>query len=146
MSEPAPEPGAQSGPFPFHVTREAIRAYADAVNECWPIHHDHEAARRAGFRDLVAPPMFASVYTRVAVSDALLDVDQGIWMATILHRGQKLEWGEPVCAGDRVETVARVANVRSGMARSIYVIESTSENQQAREVSRGVWTYAVTNL
>ena len=50
--------------FEYEVGREKIREYANAVGETNPIHHDREAAQAAGFRDVVAPPMFAVVYSR----------------------------------------------------------------------------------
>ena len=43
----------------YAVGREKIREYASAVGETNPLHHDLEAARAAGYADLVAPPMFA---------------------------------------------------------------------------------------
>ena len=47
-------------PASFEVEAERITQYADAVGEPSPVHRDADAARAAGFRDVVAPPMFAS--------------------------------------------------------------------------------------
>ena len=46
---------------------ERIREYADAIGADNPVHHDPDAARAAGFRDVVAPPMFCVVYRRPAM-------------------------------------------------------------------------------
>ena len=46
----------------YAVGREKIKEYARAAGETNPIHLDHEAARAAGYADVVAPPMFAVVY------------------------------------------------------------------------------------
>jgi hypothetical protein len=46
----------------LRVGREKVREYAHAVGETNPLPLDVEAARAAGYRDLVAPPMFAVVY------------------------------------------------------------------------------------
>jgi acyl dehydratase len=43
------------------ATRESIRHFAVAIGAMAAIHHDVEAARAAGFRDLVAPPFYFSV-------------------------------------------------------------------------------------
>ena len=51
-------------PVRYAVGREKIREYARAVGETNPVHLDVEAARAAGYADLVAPPMFAVVYAR----------------------------------------------------------------------------------
>ena len=53
--------------FEYEVGREKIREYAHAVGEANPVHLDPEAARAAGFRDVVAPPMFCVVYSAGAM-------------------------------------------------------------------------------
>ena len=59
--------GKHYDPVTYAVGREKIREYAAAVGETNPLHHDLEAARAAGYGDLVAPPMFAVVYAGRAV-------------------------------------------------------------------------------
>src|SRR5215208_7346127 len=65
--------GKTYGPITYAVGREKIREYAHAVGETNPLHLDLEAARAAGHRDLVAPPMFAVVYTSPAIATAFFD-------------------------------------------------------------------------
>src|SRR5207244_1903252 len=84
----------------FEVEAERIDRYADAVGEGNPVHHDAEAAKAAGFRDLVAPPMFCVVYSAPAMGPAILDPEVGINLPAMVHGSQEFEWGEPVCAGD----------------------------------------------
>ena len=50
-------------PVLYAVGREKIKEYARAVGETNPVHLDVEAARAAGYADVVAPPMFAVVYS-----------------------------------------------------------------------------------
>ena len=50
-------------PFAYEVGKEKIAEYARAIGAENPVHFDREAAREAGFRDVVAPPMFAVVYS-----------------------------------------------------------------------------------
>ena len=52
---------------------DRIRQYAEAVHEDNPVYHDADAAKEAGFRDLVAPPMFAVVYSAPAMGPAIFD-------------------------------------------------------------------------
>ena len=40
----------------YAVGREKIREFARAVHAENPLHHDVEAARAAGYADLIAPP------------------------------------------------------------------------------------------
>src|ERR687885_2277917 len=92
--------------FTYEVGLEKIREYANAVGESERVHHDRDAAREAGFRDVVAPPMFAVVYSAGAMAPAILDPEVGIDLTRMLHGSQEFVWGEPVVAGDRVETTA----------------------------------------
>ena len=132
--------GKRYPPFEYQVGREKIREYANAVGELGPIHHDREAAHSAGFRDVVAPPMFCVVYSAGAMAPAVLDPELGIDLARLLHGGQEFVWGEPVCAGDELETNVSVKEIYEKGSNAFYVFESVSTNQDRREVVRGTWT------
>ena len=132
--------GKEYAPVTYEVGAEKIREYANAVGETNPVHHDREAARTAGFRDLVAPPMFCVIYAGRAIGPAVFDPQVGINYATMVHGGQEFVWGEPVCAGDAITTVARVAEISEKGGNGFYVFESVSTNQDGVEVVRGTWT------
>jgi acyl dehydratase len=127
----------------YEVGLEKIREYANAVGQAEPVHHDREAARAAGFRDVVAPPMFAVVYSAAAMGPAILDPDVGINFAAMVHGGQEFVWGEPVCAGDEITTRASVGEIYEKDGRGFYVFESVSTNQDGDEVVRATWTNIV---
>lgn len=127
----------------YEVGAEKIREYADAVGESGDVHHDREAARVAGFRDVVAPPMFVVVYSARAMAPGIFDPEVGINFATMVHGGQEFVWGEPVCAGDTIKTTARVADISEKDGKGFYVFESVSTNQDGQEVVRGTWTNIV---
>ncbi|HEY4823749.1 MAG TPA: MaoC family dehydratase N-terminal domain-containing protein, partial [Solirubrobacteraceae bacterium] len=59
--------GKKYQPVVYAVGREKIKEYSLAVGETNPLHLDVAAARAAGFADVVAPPMFAVVYSAPAV-------------------------------------------------------------------------------
>jgi acyl dehydratase len=130
-------------PFTYEVGLEKIREYANAVGETERVHHDREAAKEAGFRDVVAPPMFAVVYSAGAMAPAILDPELGINLARMLHGSQEFVWGEPVVAGDVIETTAEVKDLYEKDGREFYVFESVSRNQDGDEVVRGTWTNIV---
>ena len=98
-------------PLEYEVGREKIREYANAVGEHNPVYHDREAAKAAGFRDVVAPPMFAVVYSAAAVAPGVLDPEVGINFASMVHGGQEFVWGEPVCSGDTITTQATLEDI-----------------------------------
>jgi acyl dehydratase len=130
-------------PFTYEVGLEKIREYANAVGEGARVHQDRETAKEAGFRDVVAPPMFAVVYSAGAMAPAILDPELGINLARMLHGSQEFVWGEPVCAGDVIETAAEVKDLYEKDGREFYVFESVSRNQDGQEVVRGTWTNIV---
>jgi acyl dehydratase len=129
-------------PATFEVEAERIRKYADAVHEDNPVYHDAGAAKAAGFRDLVAPPMFAVVYSAPAMGPPIYEVI-GEALPRMVHGGQEFVWGEPVCAGDTITTATTVEDVYDRDGMSFYVFESRSTNQDGQEVVRGTWTNIV---
>jgi hypothetical protein len=82
--------GKQWPPVTYEVGLEKIREYARAVGETNPVHLDREAALAAGFRDVVAPPMFCVVYSAPAMGPAVLDPEVGINLAAMVH-GKSLQ-------------------------------------------------------
>jgi acyl dehydratase len=71
----------------YAVGREKVREYAWAVGETNPLYVDVEAARAAGYADVVAPPMFAVVYAGRSITPALFDPEVGIDFPNMLHAG-----------------------------------------------------------
>jgi acyl dehydratase len=127
----------------FEVEGTRIDQYANAVGETNPVYHEAEAARAAGFRDQVAPPMFCVVYSAPAMGPAIIDPEVGINLATMVHGGQAFEWGEPVCAGDQITTVGTCREIYEKDGKGFYVFESVSTNQDGAETVRGTWTNIV---
>lgn len=135
--------GKEYAPFEYEVGREKIREYANVVGESNPVHHDPEAARAAGFRGVVAPPMFCVVYSAGAMGPAILDPETGINLMMMVHGGQEFEWGAPVCAGDTITTTARLRDVSEKNGMTFYVFESESKNQDGETTVKGTWTNIV---
>src|SRR5689334_15532996 len=130
-------------PTLYAVGREKIKEYAFAVGETNPLHLDHEAARAAGYADVVAPPMFAVVFSSRAVGPALLDPEVGLNFAMMVHGGQEFTWGPLVVAGDEITTTAAVKDISERGPMELYVFETVSENQRGETVARGTWTNIV---
>ncbi len=135
--------GRSFPPSTYEVGAEKVREYAWAIGEQSAVHHDREAARAAGFRDLVAPPMFAVVYSARALFAALTDPAVGMDFARMVHGGQEFAWGEPVCSGDTITTTASLKDHFTKGANEFFVFETVSENQDGAEVVRGTWTNIV---
>ena len=130
-------------PFEYEVGREKIREYSYAIGASNPVHFEREAAEAEGFRDVVAPPMFAVVYSAGSVGPGVLDPDLGINLMLMLHGSQEFVWGEPVCAGDTITTETTFKDHREEDGRTYFVFESVSKNQDGDEVVRATWTNIV---
>ena len=127
----------------YAVGREKVREFANAVGETNPVHLDVEAARAAGYADVVAPPMFAVVYSAPAMAPAVLDPEVGINLAMMVHGGQEFAWGQPVVAGDEITTRASVKDISERGGKGFYVFETVSTNQDGDTVATGTWTNIV---
>ena len=130
-------------PVEYAVGRAKIGEFVDVIGERHAVFRSVDAAREAGFRDVVAPPMFAVVYAGAAVRPAIFDPAAEIDTARMLHVAQRFSWGAPVCAGDVVTTGTEIADVSRKGRNSLYVFSSVSRNQDDDEVARGAWTMMV---
>jgi acyl dehydratase len=130
-------------PHVYAVGREKVREYALAVGETDPLYLDVEAARAAGHRDVVAPPMFAIVYSAAAMGPAIFDPDVAMNFAMMVHGGQEFRWGPLVVAGDEITTEVEVKSIDERDGRGFYVFESRSTNQDGETVCVGTWTNIV---
>lgn len=130
-------------PVTYAVGREKIREYARAVGETDPLHLDLDAARAAGFADLVAPPMFAAVYCSSATAPVYFDPEVGIDFARLVHSGQEFVWGPLVVAGDEITTTMTVTDISERAGSGFYVFASVSANQDGETVATGTWSNIV---
>jgi len=127
----------------YEVGKEKIREYATVVGLDSPVYFDREAARAAGYRDVVAPPMFAVVYSSPAMAPAMFDPDVGMNFASMVHGGQQFEWGEPACCGDEITTTAKCVDISEKGGKGFYIFETNAVNQNGDQVVRGTWTLIV---
>jgi acyl dehydratase len=135
--------GKQHSPVDYEVGREKIREYSWAVGETNQVHFEPEAARAAGFSNVVAPPMFCVVYSAKAMGPAVLDQELGINLALMVHGSQEFEWGEPVVAGDTITTSVTIKDLYEKDGKEFYVWESESTNQNGAVTVKGTWTNIV---
>ena len=127
----------------YAVGREKVREYAHAVGETNLLYLNVEAARAAGYADVVAPPMFAVVYAGRSITPALFDPEVGIDFARMLHGGQEFRWGPVVVAGDEIATTTSVKDITERGGMNFFVFETDSRNQRGETVCTGIWTNIV---
>jgi acyl dehydratase len=127
----------------YEIGKEKIGEYARVLGIENPVHFDREAARGAGYRDVVAPPMFCVVYASPAVGPAMFDPEVEMNFAAMVHGSQVFEWAEPACSGDEISTTARVMEIFEKDGKGFYVFETNSVNQDGEPVVKGTWTSIV---
>jgi acyl dehydratase len=135
--------GKSYPPVVYAVGREKVKEYARAVGETNPLYLDLDAARAAGYADVVAPPMFAVVYSAPALTPGMFDPEVGIDFARMVHGGQEYAWGPLVVAGDEITTTATVKDISDRSGMGFYVFEAVSDNQRGETVCTGTWTLIV---
>jgi len=135
--------GKTYSPNHYAVGREKIKEYAAAVGEQNPIHLDHEAARAAGYADVVAPPMFAVVFCARSMMPAIFDPEVGIDFAHLVHGSQEFRWGPLVVAGDEIASTTTISDISERGGMGFYAFETESRNQNGETVCTSVWTNIV---
>ncbi|MDO5492656.1 MAG: MaoC family dehydratase N-terminal domain-containing protein [Nesterenkonia sp.] len=97
---------------PYQVSREAIREFATAVKSQHPVHHDVDAARELGHRDLVAPPSFAVVVAQRAEAAVVQDPEVGIDFSRVVHADERFTHHSPILAGDTLTAATTLDRIR----------------------------------
>lgn len=98
---------------PYLVGREKVREFSRAVFADAPQHTDVEAARAAGFDDVVAPPTFAMVVQDLTLQQLLSLEDSGIVLARTIHAEQRFTYSRPIVAGDELVGRLSVTGIRT---------------------------------
>ena len=130
-------------PVNYAVGREKVREFASAVGEENPLHHDPDAAREAGYADVVAPPMFAVVY-RAARWRRRCSTPRSASTSPAWSTAARSSSGDrPVVAGDEIATEVEVKDIAERGGLQFFVFESRSTNQDGETVCTGTWTNIV---
>lgn len=94
--------GHKREPLTVAVEPFQLRLFAKAIGETNPIYLEAEAAKAAGYRNMLAPPTFANALS-MSSPDPFGDWPaMGIELAKVLHGEQKFEYFAPICAGDTI--------------------------------------------
>ncbi len=97
---------------PYLVGREKVREFARAVLSDSPVHLDPEAARAAGFADVVAPPTFAVTVQEATLAQLLGDAEAGVDFSRVVHGDQRFTYSRPIVAGDELTATLTIAAVK----------------------------------
>jgi len=105
--------GRVFGPgLPYEVSRVKIAEFADAIGEPSPLCRDREAAVKAGYPDVIAPPTFAIVISMASSRVVQDDPGLGLDYAMVVHGEQRFSHARPLHAGDVVVATSTVESIR----------------------------------
>ena len=140
-----PELAGRSYPAtePYLVGREKVREFARAVLATSPLNLDPEAARAAGYADVVAPPTFAVVVQEHTLAQLLGDPDAGIDFARVVHGDQRFTFTRPIVAGDELTARLTVTSVKSLGGHSMVTAESAIADAVGSHVVTAISTLVV---
>lgn len=128
---------------PYLVGREKVREFARAVSATSPLNHDPEAARAAGYADVVAPPTFPVVVQEHTLAQLLAEPDAGIDFTRVVHGDQRFSYTRPVVAGDELTATLTVTSVKSLGAHSMVTASSKMTDAAGEHVVTAISTLVV---
>ena len=128
---------------PYLVGREKIREFARAVFSENPVNHDPDAAKAAGYPDLVAPPTFPIVVQERTLAQLLAEPDANIDFARVVHGDQRFSYSRPIVAGDELTATLTVSSVKSLGGHSLVTAESAIVDASGAHVVTAISTLVV---
>jgi acyl dehydratase len=116
---------------PVEITRSDIRRFAAAIGDDNPLYTDREAAKAAGYADVIAPPTFLiSASTGGGGGGFILEPELGLNFAMVVHGEQSFAFTRPVQAGDVLVLEQRIADITAKGSNELMtlVTEVTTES------------------
>jgi acyl dehydratase len=106
---------------PYEVSRVKIADFADAIGESSELCRDAEAARQAGYPDVIAPPTFAVVLSMASARVVNDDPGLGLDYSMVVHGEQSFAHSRPLHAGDLVVATTTIESIKAVGALSMMV-------------------------
>jgi len=148
--------GKSTGTSIFQVEKEAIRRFADSVEDYNPLYWDEEYAKKTKYGSIIAPPglICAPWYSGRATPWGSKDEAAGAIMpgpdmakagfGRVLDGGVEWEFPKPVKAGDTIKAESSIKDimVREGRTGKMAFIirETTYTNQNGEIVAKAIGT------
>ncbi|MGJ0202549.1 FAS1-like dehydratase domain-containing protein [Leucobacter sp. gxy201] len=128
---------------PYLVGREKVREFARAVLSESPLHLDPEAARAAGFADVIAPPTFAVTVQEATLAQLLADPEADVDFTRVVHGDQRFTYTRPIVAGDELTATLTIAAVKQLGGHSMVTASSEVVDASGAHVVTAISTLVV---
>ena len=130
-------------PEPYLVGREHVREFARAVQATSPIHFDVDAARAAGYADLVAPATYSAVLQDRAMQLMLADELVDFKLKQIVHGDERFSFARQIVAGDELTTELEITGIRALGANAMLSAATTVTAADGIPVVTGTATLVI---
>jgi acyl dehydratase len=128
---------------PYAVDAAMLAAFAAAVGSSDPVHSDPEAARAAGYRDVIAPPTFAVSLAQQCDRQFISDPEAGVDFTRVVHGEQRFVHHRPITAGDRVLGTLTVDAVRQAGGHSMVTTRTELATEDGQPLCTSTSTIVV---
>ena len=106
---------------PYEVSRVKIADFADAIGEPSELCRDRDAAVKAGYPDVIAPPTFAIAISMNSAGEANRDPGLGLDYSMVVHGEESFAYSRPLHAGDVVVATTTIESIKAVGAMSMLV-------------------------
>lgn len=137
--------------FKLPVTEDHVRRFADAVGEDNQLMLDEEAATRAGFPAILAPPTFSVTQIfQVPREEREMRLGANLNYARVLHGEQEFTYKRLPYAGEELQGTMRIAKDftkegKRGGAMRFVTYETVYKDAEGEEVLTALYTLIETS-
>jgi acyl dehydratase len=119
---------------PYEVSRVKIADFADAIGEPSQLCRDKEAAVKAGYPDVIAPPTFAVIIDQRSTKAAVTDPGLGLDYSMVVHGEQSFSYCRPLHAGDVVVATTTIESIKTLGALSMLVTSTSIDTVDGEHI------------
>jgi len=120
--------------FAVDVERDPLRLFARTIGDLRPECHDLDAARAAGYPDLLMPPTYLfSLELRRPEPYRALEL-LGTRLSAALHAGESFRYRQLCFAGDRLDFDLRITGYTEKRGGALGLLERTTSVRRGSEL------------
>jgi hypothetical protein len=109
--------GRESEPTTVRINAGSVSDFARVIGETDPVYHDINAAKAAGYPNIVAPPTYPIAFMAESMNPDMF-FELGLNFATLVHGSQEFVYHRPIIADAEYRIVGRVADAWEKQGKS----------------------------
>lgn len=121
----------------YEVSREKIVEFATAIGDTSALSREPEAARAAGYPDVIAPPTFLTIINLAAIDVIISDPELGLDYSRMVHGDQSFTFERAVHAGDRLAVTTHVEEILARAGNDFLTVRAEIHDETGALVCTG---------